>query len=66
LNDIEAPLDNINLDLEIEQKSTEMNDLETEVIKKRGDQIAKAQIVKRQNEFVQEQVDDVIQNIALI
>ena len=41
-----------------------MNEIETETIKKKGDQLAKAQIVKRQNEFVQQQVDEVIQNIA--
>ena len=42
LDDEEPPLDNVNLDLEVEQKSSEMSELETESIKKRGDMIAKS------------------------
>ena len=54
------------LDLEMEEENhqtLEQKEKETESIKRAGDQIAKANIVKRENEFVQQSVEEVLQNI---
>ena len=37
-----------------------------EGIKRRGDKIAKARVLKSQNDFVQETVEEVVQNIAAV
>ena len=53
MSDSDTPFDNIDLNLELEEQAqTTISEKETESIKKQGDIIAKAQIVKRQNEFV--------------
>ena len=46
--------------------SIEQREKETESIKKTGDQIAKANIKRRENEFVQQSVEEVLSNIEQV
>ena len=59
------------LDLEMDEQNgsgltIEQREKETESIKRAGDQIAKANIVRRENEFVQQSVEEVLSNIEQV
>ena len=47
-------------------QSIEQKEKETENIKKAGNQIANASIKRRENEFVQQSVEEVLQNIEQV